>query len=186
MRHGQGQREGRLERRLVPARKNAPRVSRLRVACEHPLAAVVDAIVHGIEAARGLVVDRRGVGDPQLVTPGRDRSRKRECHRLLVLVHRGGFRGRNVIDRRPRERQVDGIEHKALGRLAHLDIDDGQSLGCECRQVGLQIDGVVDRDHGLRQLAGRRFERKRPIGVRRRHEQQQHENAGQRPDEAIE
>jgi hypothetical protein len=153
---------------------------------DHPLAAVVDAMVDGIEAAPGLVANRCGVSDPQLVTPGRDRARKRECHGLLVLVYRGGFRGRNVINRRPRERQVAGIEHKAVGRLAHLDIDDGQSLGVEGRKVGLQIDGVVDRDHCLRQLAGRSFERKRRIGVCRRHDQQQHQNAGQRPDEAIE
>src|SRR5262245_27699411 len=84
LRYRHGQLECGLERWLVPTWKDAASVSWLGVAGDHLLAAAEGLIVDGVDAA-AVLVDRRRIANPQIVTTDRNRMGKREDRKSTRL-----------------------------------------------------------------------------------------------------
>ncbi len=143
--------ERRLDRRIVPHRREPPGVGVLELGNQDPLGArrrdVVEVEQPGREA-----VDLAGVVDAQNVAAGGKLTAGIEGHRLAPGVDPGD-RGRS-IDPGPLDGQVQGVERHARHGPADLDIDrlrprEGQLLG-----VGGDVDAVADRLDVPRQAQG--------------------------------
>ena len=148
-----GERERRLEGGLVPAREHAAGIGGLEMARDHPLLALLGRVVD-VEQPAAEPVDRTREADAQLVRADRERLRKRQGRGLGGGVERDGGAQR-LVGGGAGERHVDGVEHHSRGWLAHLDIGHNGARERELLQIGLELDRVVGRDDGLRQLAGR-------------------------------
>ncbi len=92
-----GQRERRLEGRLVPAGKNPPRIRGLELGRDHPLAAGLGRII-GKEQAAAERIDLRGEGEAKLVRPLRQRRRKGQRRGLGAWIERDLGALRAVVD----------------------------------------------------------------------------------------
>ena len=138
-RHRHGQREARLEGRLVPARKYPPRVRRLELARQQPLHAAVGRIIDEEEAAVELVDPRRKL-DAQPMRARRERLRESERRRLGRGIERDVGALCAVVGGDGSKRRVDGVERQPRRRLAHLDVDHFDAGKREALGVGSQLD----------------------------------------------
>ncbi|MCP1913528.1 hypothetical protein J2R96_006008 [Bradyrhizobium elkanii] len=177
-RNDDGQREARLERRLVPAREDPPRIGRLQLAGDHPLDPGPGRVVDR-EQAGAEFVDLRREGDTQLVAAGRKRPGEGQRCGLRGGVGRDLRVLRAVIDRDLCECRVDRVQRQLRGRLAYLDVDGLDARQSEARDIRRQLDRVMQRDDRLRQLSGRAVERKCLLGMRAcGHRQSQADRSG--------
>ena len=165
-RHHYGQRERRLERGLIPARENPPRVGGLELARNHPLGALPGRVV-GIKQPASKRIDLRRKNDAQAMRARGKRLGKGQRRGLSGGVERDFRALRVVVDAGRRERHVDRVQRHLRGRLAHLDVDGFSPRKRELLQIGGELDRIVNGDHGLRQLARRRVEGKPRLGERR-------------------
>jgi hypothetical protein len=164
-RHRHGEREGRLEGRLVPARKHAAGMGGLEMARDHPLPAALGGVIDEEQPAAERI-DLGGKADAQPVRAGRERLRKGQGRGLGRGIERDRCGLRPVVDGGGGERHVDRIERYARGRLAYLDVHGLGARQGQGLEVRFELDRVMGGDHGLRQLAGGRRERKTRLGAR--------------------
>ena len=185
-RHRHGERERRLEGRLVPAREDAARRRRGEMAREHPPAALLGLVVDDVEPGPRFV-DLAREGNAQLVRADGERLRKGERRGLRVVVERDGGALRPIVDRGGGERQVLGIEHELRGRLAHLDVDGHgarQREALEIRARARSRSGSAPRSSAACRASTRtnrpaRHRRRRPQAARRRASRLRGERPGQ-------
>src|SRR5262249_38276467 len=134
--------EARLERRLVEAREDAPRVGRL--ALGEGIAAAVG--LRGIEAAE-MLVERGGKAQPEDHLAGRERASEAEGHGLV-----GAPQARARLDlpstdlgRRGLDLQVGGMERERGPPPIEADGDPDLAREAAGVEVGLEVEVVLRR-----------------------------------------
>ena len=159
--------EGRLVVGLVPGRHEAARIRVLELRVQRALLARGRRVVEREQAVR-LRVDGAGVVGGQHVAPRRQRRGEGEGRGLRGFVQADPGRHRLAARRRQRavgEGHAQRLQDDAVGRYQHLEVD--LHLAVEGQAVGVRgdLDRVVARHHGARQLSGGAHQRRMRRGA---------------------
>jgi hypothetical protein len=157
------------ERRLVPPRKEAPRVHRLHVRGEHAFldqALAVALPVGDLVQAVRMLEDAAGVFDVEPVAARGDAPRRRRQRDRLALAVEFR-RERRRVEPRAAELELEGIELDGRDRPRDLDLDLRAAVEALGGSIRHDAQRIVLRHDVLRQLAGRGLEGEARLGYGR-------------------
>ena len=155
--HDQRDLKDRLEPRLVPARKRAPRVGRFELRGRQRLGVPVGVRVGAAVEAAQLVVQDAGERDMQGVATGRQRPVEAQRRTFVRFIEESGAGERPAVHIRNRHRlhvEFAGIEHEVARFFPHDEFDRFLARETVRGQVGRQPDDVTLGMRRRRQAVG--------------------------------
>ncbi len=144
LRRRDGELEGRLLRRLVPAGDEAAGVHVLELGDQHPLPALRRVVVEG-EQAGGAGIDPAAIVDDQQVSAPLDGAAKVQAGGFGGRIE-GDLGGRRAVQRCAVQVQIRGVEHDGPGRSGHVHGDGDMAAEAHVRGVGHDGDAVGHGD----------------------------------------
>ena len=141
---GHGDVEAGLERRLVEAREDAPRIRRLALRERVPQVAGAG----GIETAQ-VAIERAGEAQAQRGGAGRQRPGSAQRHGLVVPIEDDAQRNHLAVDLGVGvlDREIRGVEDDLRSGARQADVDADLAPEATRREIGLEVDVVVARPH---------------------------------------